>query len=263
MLTNTVATKTWADPAGGPGNLSPFLIGNRALLIVSQSQEVHEQIENTLRLIRKAAGLKTAAPRVADEAAQRKVREALDRPTQIEFAGTPLNDVVDYLKDLHGIEIQLDSPALKEAGVDEMTPVTKELKGISLRSALKLMLDELQLKCVIHDGVLLITTVAKAERDDFMETRVYAVTDLLPTGRDLSGAVYRSFQPLVDLLTNTVARQDLGGPRWRSGQRVRVARRQWSCPAGRLANPGGPGGGPGDAGHAAQGGRIEDRRGAR
>ena len=80
------------------------------------------------------------------------------QPTQFEFVETPLKDVVDYLKDLHHIEIQLDSPALKEAGVDESTPVTKNLKGISLRSALKLMLDELQLKYVIHNDVLLITS---------------------------------------------------------------------------------------------------------
>ena len=80
--------------------------------------------------------------------AEKKIEEALKQPTQIEFVETPLKDVVDYLKDLHHIEIQLDSAALKEAGVDESTPVTKNLKGISLRSALKLLLDELQLKYV-------------------------------------------------------------------------------------------------------------------
>ena len=67
--------------------------------------------------------------------AERKIREALSQPTQVEFVETPLKDVIDYLKDLHHIEIQLDAPALKEAGVDESTPVTKNLKGISLRSA--------------------------------------------------------------------------------------------------------------------------------
>ena len=91
---------------------------------------------------------------------------ALKQPTQIEFVETPLRDVIDYLKDLHHIEIQLDSAALKEAGVDENTPITKNLKGISLRSALKLMLDELQLKYVIHNEVLLITTPEKAESEE-------------------------------------------------------------------------------------------------
>ena len=62
-----------------------------------------------------------------------------------------MKDVVDYLKDLHHIEVQLDVPALKEAGVEESTPVTKNLKGISLRSALELMLDESGLKFVVHN----------------------------------------------------------------------------------------------------------------
>ena len=114
-----------------------------------------------------------------------------------------LKDVVDYLKDLHHIEIQLDSAALKEAGVDESTPVTKNLKGISLRSALKLMLDELQLKYVIHNEVLLITSPAKAESDEYMITKAYPVEDLVVAR--IATAPCRDVQPLKDLLTNTVA----------------------------------------------------------
>ena len=68
---------------------------------------------------------------------------------------------------------------MKEAGVDESTPVTKNLKGISLRSALKLLLDELQLKYVVHNEVLLITSPAKAESDEYMTTKVYPVADLV------------------------------------------------------------------------------------
>ena len=135
--------------------------------------------------------------------AERKIREALNQPTQIEFVETPLKDVIDYLKDLHHIEIQLDTSALKEAGVDEAAPVTKNLKGLTLRSALKLMLDELQLKWVIHNEVLLVTTPAKAESDEYMVTKVYPVNDLvLPVGADPSKI---NAQPLEDLLTNNVA----------------------------------------------------------
>ena len=111
--------------------------------------------------------------------AEKKIEDALKQPTQIEFVETPLKDVVDYLKDLHHIEIQLDTAALKDASVDESTPVTKNLKGISLRSALKLLLDELQLKYVVHNEVLLITSPTKAESDEYMTTKVYPVADLV------------------------------------------------------------------------------------
>ena len=52
-------------------------------------------------------------------ASEARIKQVLDSPTQIEFVETPLKDVVDYLKDLHHIEIQIDTEALKKAGVDE------------------------------------------------------------------------------------------------------------------------------------------------
>ncbi len=103
--------------------------------------------------------------------AEEKIAEALKQPTQIEFVETPLKDVIDYLKDLHHIEIQLDSAALKEEGIDENTPVTKNLKGISLRSALKLMLDEMHLTYVIHNDVLLITSQERPRARSCQATR--------------------------------------------------------------------------------------------
>ena len=61
-----MATKTWLDN-GGTGTISEMIVGNRALLVVSQTQEVHEEIEDTLEMLRKAGGLKTAAQDVAGE----------------------------------------------------------------------------------------------------------------------------------------------------------------------------------------------------
>ena len=56
----------------------------------------------------------------------------------------------------------------------------------------------------------MITSPAKAESNEFLETRVYAVDDLVLPDRD--GAV--DLQPLKDVLTSTVARipwSDNGG----------------------------------------------------
>ena len=36
-----------------------MVVGNRALLVLSQTQEVHEEIEDTLDMLRRAGGLKT------------------------------------------------------------------------------------------------------------------------------------------------------------------------------------------------------------
>jgi ferric-dicitrate binding protein FerR (iron transport regulator)/tetratricopeptide (TPR) repeat protein len=95
--------------------------------------------------------------------AEKRVQDALRSPTHLEFVEAPLQDVIDYLKDLHGIEIQVDKKALDDVGIANDTPITKQLKGISLRSALRLILRDLDLTYVIQDEVLLITTPEEAE----------------------------------------------------------------------------------------------------
>ena len=69
------------------------------------------------------------------------------QPNRPDCAGSdpPDRDVIEYLKDLHGIEIQIDKKALDDVGVQPDTPVTRTLKGISLRSALRLTLKDLDL----------------------------------------------------------------------------------------------------------------------
>ena len=93
------------------------------------------------------------------------------------FVEAPLTEVLDYLKDRHKIEIQIDTKALEDAGVGADTPVTVDLKGISLRSALRLMLKKLSLTYLIKDEVLLITTPEEA--DNQLTTKVYPVADLV------------------------------------------------------------------------------------
>lgn len=109
--------------------------------------------------------------------AEAKILRALDEPTTMEFIETPLRDVADQLKLLHGIEIQLDTKALAEINVTPDTPITKSIKGISLRSALRLMLAEHDMNYIIEDEVLLITTADKAKTT--VVTKVYPVADLV------------------------------------------------------------------------------------
>jgi hypothetical protein len=92
-----------------------------------------------------------------------KIRAALDDTTDLDFAYVALSDVVDYLKQRHDIEIQLDAKALVDAGVSTDIPITLSIKDISLRSALKLLLSEAELTYVVHNGVLMITSRTEAE----------------------------------------------------------------------------------------------------
>lgn len=92
------------------------------------------------------------------------IRAALDQKTDLDLVEQPLSAVIDYLKQRHGVEIQLDYKALNEAGIGSDVPITHNVKGITLRSALKLLLSDLDLTYVIHNGVLTITTKTEATR---------------------------------------------------------------------------------------------------
>jgi RNA polymerase sigma factor (sigma-70 family) len=105
--------------------------------------------------------------------AEKRILDALEQPTVMEFIDTPLADVVDTLKDYHAIEIQFDQKALDDVGIPSDTPITRALRGISLRSALRLMLRDLDLDFIVVDEVLLITTQEVA--DWTMETHVYGL----------------------------------------------------------------------------------------
>ncbi|MEW4456229.1 hypothetical protein AB1L30_26425 [Bremerella sp. JC817] len=109
--------------------------------------------------------------------AEQKIFQQLDAETKIQFIDTPLEEVVGYLKQLHGIEIQIDNRALEEIGLSTDTPVTRNIEGISLRSALRLMLKELDLTYIVANEVLMITTPEEAESE--LITKVYPVADLV------------------------------------------------------------------------------------
>ena len=80
--------------------------------------------------------------------AEKKIVRELDKPTTLEFIDTPLTDVVDYLKDLHGIEIQLDRRALDEAGIGNdvgvslFEPVANTLSPLGAGETCKLTLGQ-------------------------------------------------------------------------------------------------------------------------
>ncbi len=115
-----------------------------------------------------------------DSASERRIAEALSSPlntTGLDFVEAPLEEVVDFLRTEYGIEIQLDQNALDDLGIGSDEPVTVSLRNISLRSAMRIMLKQLELTYIIADEVLLITTEEEAETR--LTTKVYSVGDLV------------------------------------------------------------------------------------
>jgi hypothetical protein len=131
-----------------------------------------------------------------------RISEALDQSTEFDFDGEPLADVVRYLAEKHGIDIQLDDRALKDASVGTETPIRRSVAGITLESALDLVLSGVDLTWLIHDEVLLITSTERANR--LIETRVYPVLDLVigPPG-SLPAVDGPDYDALIDILSES------------------------------------------------------------
>jgi hypothetical protein len=128
-----------------------------------------------------------------------KIEKALQTPlrsTGLDFNEVPLKDMISLLQDDFNIPVQLDIKALDEIGLGPDEPVTASLHDISLRSALRLMLKQLQLTYIIRDEVLMITTPEEAERA--LTICVYDVTDLM----DRKAAT--DFDSLIDMIVQCV-----------------------------------------------------------
>jgi hypothetical protein len=111
--------------------------------------------------------------------AEARMLEALSMPIDFDFRARPLEECLDFIKNspnLPTFELLLDRVTLADEGVATDGPITLKLKGCRLESALKLLLDPLQLTCVFENDVLMVTTAPKAGEKLF--TRIYPVRDL-------------------------------------------------------------------------------------
>ena len=109
-----------------------------------------------------------------------RIEQALHSETEVSFADNSLEEALNYLKELHHIEIWLDKASLQEEGLTPDQQVTLVMSGISLESALHLLLHPLGLTHVNENEVLKITTQSKA--NEMLSTRVYPVRDLVDMG---------------------------------------------------------------------------------
>ena len=153
-----------------------------------------------------------------------RIEAALNGPTEVNFVDAPLQEVIDSLKELHEIEIQIDSKALEDVGIGIDSPVTVNLKGITLRSALNLTLRKLSLTWLIKDEVLLITTPEEADLQ--LTTKVYDVADLVVC-RDEHDVVSDDYDSLSDIITSTMkptSWDGVGGPGSIQGETLGTAR---------------------------------------
>ncbi len=159
----------WEQDGSGRGTITTF----NDTLIIRQSYAAHREISRILAALEYPQRVTPLVQRSNED----KIRAALRRSAECNFADTPSADVVNYLATQAEIPILLDNSALTSAGVAVDVPVTLSLTQKPLSQILRLILSELELTTILQDGVLLVTT--KDEVPNRMEVVVYDVASLV------------------------------------------------------------------------------------
>jgi hypothetical protein len=123
---------------------------------------------------------------------EKRIAAALGDETTNAFVETPLDEAIQMISRNHNIPIVVDRRALEEIGLTPDTPVNIDLKNITLRSFLRLMLRELDLTYMVKDQVMQITTLEAAEQN--LGTQMYRLPDNLV---DKSGEVLTALQSAI------------------------------------------------------------------
>jgi type II secretory pathway component GspD/PulD (secretin) len=108
---------------------------------------------------------------------QKEIEHKLNMPINLNFHEVHLGRAIQDLKAMTGINIVLDSTAMSNEGISESRPVTIALENVSLKSALNLLLHQVNMTYVIKNEVLNITT--ERESKGKCVPRTYQVADLV------------------------------------------------------------------------------------
>lgn len=130
---------------------------------------------------------------------ERTIERAMAAPVSLSFHDDPLEEVVWRLEEISGLEFALDRKALADAGLGPDAPVTLEVSDVTLRAALSLALNEMDLCWAVKDEVLLITSKTAAE--GMLAAKIYDVADLVSDERRNAA----DFRPLLELIATTIA----------------------------------------------------------
>ena len=126
-----------------------------------------------------------------------EIEQRLSTPVSVRFNNKPLSEVIEVLGGYAQVPTYLDPQGLQSEGVSSSQLVTIDLRNdISLKSALKLILEQFRLTYVIKDEVLKITS-QDVRRGELIQ-KVYPVGDLIipipnfiPNGREGINAALR------------------------------------------------------------------------
>lgn len=128
-------------------------------------------------------GAGTATQSTPSPTRPRRTRRALGR--NIDFEQTPLEEVLETIRQQVGMNLYVQWPALEKVGVERKTPVTVHVRNVTTARLLDLVLAGLNgekgrydsVYWVLEKGVVMVTTGSALS--EIMRTRVYDISTLM------------------------------------------------------------------------------------
>ena len=211
-LVTSICTPDMWEEVGGSGTVR----GYKGLLMISQTDAVHNEIELLIEALRKVD--KETGPVVpADLPSIKRYLKAMHQEINIDYDELPLSEVVEVLSRTLKLPVTIDTQALEDLGLDPSTGVTAESTSIPARSGLAMMLEPLELVAVWKHETVRITSREMAEES--LATRVYPVEDVIAFAEnkniDEGRRISAELDNLIDLITTTISPETwdvVGGP---------------------------------------------------
>lgn len=116
------------------------------------------------------AQLRNLGNEPSDKQPVRPLTASLEKQVALELTRTPLTEAVLLIGQQTGMNVVLDQRGLDEEGLSKDQPVSMVVKNISARSALRLILEPLNLAVVERDEVLLVTSRQRTEGELVVKT---------------------------------------------------------------------------------------------
>jgi len=108
---------------------------------------------------------------------EKMIELKLNKPVTVDFKNAPLDQVIDDLRVMSGMNIVADRAALEEANIPINKLVSLKVDNLSMKNVMNILLKQVHLTHVIEDDVLKITTEKHAKGK--LIQRVFSVADLV------------------------------------------------------------------------------------
>jgi hypothetical protein len=145
-------------------------------LVLTASYDIHMSSRDLLKRMTSDGNDFPPEWAISSPTTQRTLK-SLGEATEVSFTDNPLDEALSYIEELHAIDVWLDKSALQNEGITSDSPVTLELTGVSLNTALHKLLEPLGLAHAVTDSGLVITTVEGAAKHPL--TATYDVSTLV------------------------------------------------------------------------------------